>query len=74
MEQVEVRVGDQEIERSRKVKCLGVVIDDGLKWQEHIGHVQRKCFAGLAKLRRLRDVLPISTKKLYSAIVLPYLA
>ena len=74
LEQVEVRVGDQEIGRSRKVKCLGVQIDEGLKWHEHIGEVRRKCFAGLAKLRRLRDVLPASTKlKLYNAIVLPYL-
>ena len=36
LEQVEVRVGDQEIGRSRKVKCLGVQIDEGLKWHEHI--------------------------------------
>ena len=74
LEQVGVRVGDQEIGRSRKVKCLGVVIDEGLKWHEHIGEVRRKCFAGLAKLRSLKDVLPASTKlKLYNAVVLPYL-
>ena len=74
LEQVGVRVGDQEVERSRKVKCLGIMIDDGLKWQEHNGHVRRKCFASLAKLRRQRDVLPVSTKKkLYNAIALPYL-
>lgn len=41
--------------RSRKVKCLGVVIDEGLKWQEHIGQVRRKCLSGLAKLRRMKD-------------------
>ena len=37
------------------MKCLGVVIDEGLKWQEHIGQVRRKCLSGLAKLRRMKD-------------------
>ena len=55
LEKVEAGVGNQEIERSRKVKCLGVVIDEGLKWQERIGQVRRKCLSGLAKLRRMKD-------------------
>ena len=60
--------------RSKKVKCLGVVLDDGLTWQEQIANVRRKCFAGLAKLRRVKDVLPADTKKkIYNAIVLPHL-
>ena len=36
--------------------------------------VREKCFIGLAKLRRLRNVLPSRTKKqLYNALVLPHL-
>ena len=60
--------------RSRKVKYLGVWVDDKLTWSEHIAVVRRKCFGGLAKLRRLRDALPVDTKKkLYNALVLPIL-
>ena len=74
LEQVQVRIGGQEIARSKMVKCLGVVIDDGLKWHGHIAKVRKKCFAGLAKLRRLRDVLPVITKRrIYNAMVLPHL-
>ena len=36
--------------------------------------VRRKCFAGLAKLRRLKMVLPSQTNKhVYNALVLPHL-
>ena len=51
------------IERSRSVKCLGVKLDDGLNWKEQVQSVRGKCFTGLAKLRRLGDVLPPKTKK-----------
>ena len=74
LEQVQVRIGGQEIARSKMVKCLGVVIDDGLIWHGHIAKVRKKCFASLAKLRRLRDELPVIAKKrIYNAMVLPQL-
>lgn len=47
----QVKVNNQELVRSKKVKCLGVVLDDGLMWKEQVVNVRRKCFAGLAKLR-----------------------
>ena len=69
-----VTMGEQEIQRSRSVKCLGVVLDDCLTWREQIESVRRKCFAGLAKIRRWSQVLPMKAKKeLYNALVLPYL-
>ena len=43
----------QKIERSKTVKCLGVLLDDGLTWKEQVQSVRKQCFAGLAKLRRL---------------------
>ena len=55
------------------VKCLGVSIDDGLTWREHVDSLRKKCYCGLPKLRRLRDVLPPETKKVYNALVLPHL-
>ena len=53
----------QKIERSKCVKCLEVLLDDGLTWKEQVQSVRKQCFAGLAKLRRLKDVLPPDIKK-----------
>ena len=59
----------QKIERSKCVKCLGVLLDDGLTWKEQVQSVRKQCFAGLAKLRRLKDVLPPDNKKkVYNAL------
>ena len=72
--QVRVLMGKEEVERSKCAKCLGVMLDDGLSWREQVQQVRKKCFIGLAKLRRLRNVLPSRTKKqLYNALVLPHL-
>ena len=74
LEKVVIELKGESLSRSRKVKFLGVWIDEGLLWKDHIEAVRLKCFSGLAKLRRLGDVLPISTKKkIYQALVLPHL-
>ena len=58
----------------RSVKCLGVFLDVGLMWNDHIEYVRKKRFAGLEKLKRWSGVLPSRTKKqIYNALVLPYL-
>ena len=61
--QVRVLMGEEAVERSTCVKCLGVMLDDGLSWREQVQNVRKKCFTGLAKLRRLRSILPSKTKK-----------
>ena len=53
-----------------EIKCSGVWIGDGLIWKRP---VRKNCFCGHAKLRRLWDVLPPAAKKMYCALVLPYL-
>ena len=74
LENVVVKLNEKEVERSEKVKLLGVWIDEGLTWKAHIEAVRRKCFRGLAKLRRLRDALPaVTNKNIYNALVLPTL-
>ena len=68
-----VTMGEQEIQRSRSMKCLGVLLDDCLISREQIESI-RKSFAGLARFRRWSQVLPVKTKKeLYNALVIPYL-
>ena len=74
LEQVDVRIQGQTVTRSAKVKYLGVWVDDGLTWRDHIEAVRRKCFAGLSKLKRLRNVLPPGIKKkVFCALVQPHL-
>ena len=58
LENVVVKLKGQQVIWSGKIKYLGVWVYDGLKWKEHIEAVWRKCFAGLARLRRLRNTLP----------------
>ena len=71
--QVNVRRGGTKFARNKKVNYLGVEIDDRLTWQDQVEAVRRKCFAGLAKLKRLRNVLPSSIKKIFCALVQPHL-
>ena len=69
-----VKLKGQDVARSRKVKYLGVWVDEGLTWADHVEAVRKKCLGGLAKLRRLRDTLPAALKKnIYNALVLPHL-
>ena len=73
MNEVKVEMRGQLLERSRTVKCLGVYLDVGLTWNDHIEYVRTKCFAGLGKLKRWSGVLPSRTKnQIYNALVLPY--
>ena len=72
--QVKVEMGDEKIVRSKAAKCLEVVIDDKLNWKKQVQNVRRKCFTGLVKLRRLKNVLPSTTKKqLCNALVLSHM-
>ena len=62
----------QKIERSKCVKCLGVLLDDGLTWKEQVQSVRKRCFAGLAKLRMLKDdALPTDIKKKVYIRIMP---
>ena len=45
-----------------------------LLWRDQVESIRRKCFAGLAKLRRLKNVLPSQMKKqICNVLVLPHL-
>jgi len=40
--QVKVEMGDEKIVRSKAVKCIGVMLDDELKWNKQVQNVRRK--------------------------------
>ena len=56
LEDVSVTLNSEQLPRSRMVKCLGVSIDDGLTWTEHVDSLRKKCYCGLAKLRRYKGM------------------
>ena len=47
-----------KIEQTKSIKYLGVLIDDKLKWHEHIDFVANKLFAANGILCKLRRYLP----------------
>ena len=66
----EININNCKIEQVRTCKYLGVLIDDELKWKEHISFVIKKIvrFAGI--FYKLRTVIPSkSLKQIYFALV-----
>lgn len=63
----------QTLSRNSQAKYLGVWDDDKLTWRDHIASVKQKCFGALAKLQRMRNVLPVDLKRMiFNAFVLPH--
>ena len=56
LESVRVMMNGEVVIRSQMVKCLGVWIDDRLIWKGHVEASMKRCFSGLARLRRLSGV------------------
>ena len=49
------------IQRITSTKFLGVIIDQNLKWTDHIGQIQSKIAKGMGILARARRVFASST-------------
>ena len=72
--QLDIRIGDCILKRVRSTKTLGVIIDEGLTWSEHIAHVCKKANRGLAAMRCARSFVPAETlMNIYQTMVLPHL-
>ena len=68
-----VMVNGLKLDRVRKAKCLGVLIDDELLWHKQVNGVTQKLFCKIALLRRLSVFLDSSTMNiLYKSLVQPH--
>ena len=47
-----------EIKRAKKTKSLGVIVDEGLNWEQHFKVVKGKVRRGLSSLKKLKNLLP----------------
>ncbi len=71
--QFRVTVDNKVLENVNSYKCLGVIVDNELKWHNQVSDVMRKVFGKLALLRRLKGFLDPSTlNTIYKALVQPH--
>ena len=59
-------VGDEKIWESLSEKLLGVTVDKGLKFNEHLQNVCKKVSCKITALGRMSRILPFRNVDLYS--------
>ena len=65
-----LNLNDSEIKRVAKTKLLGVVVDEGLNWDNQLSKVKGKMSGGLRSLRKLKNLIPQSQlDHVYRALV-----
>ena len=69
-----IKVGNDKIERVSSMKYLGVILDEHLTFDEHVTYIITKALKKLGILRRAHEYLNMNTKiLLYKSLVLPHL-
>ena len=67
-------IRQDKISLTRSTKFLGIIIDDKLKWTEHIAYVKNTIFKSSGILSKARNYIDKKTlKQLYYSFVYPYL-
>ena len=62
------------LQQAHYPKFLGIIIDDKLKWANHISYIKNKIAKGMGILLKARKVLKIQVLlQLYHSFVFPYL-
>ena len=65
-----LRLNGSYIKRVKKTKSLGVIVDEGLNWEEQIKTVKEKVHGGLVSLKKLKNILQQSQlSNVYRALV-----
>ena len=70
-----VTLGDQRLEFKDSCKFLGTIVDNSLKFSNHIDHIVNKISRNTGILFKIRDSLPLSARlNFYYAFIFPYLS
>ena len=70
-----LKIGNQKLKKVDKVKFLGVVIDEDLKWEPHIQHLTQKLNSALVMIKRIIKFIPKSEyMKIYDALFKSHLS
>ena len=72
-EKLNLEIRGRELDVVKKIKYLGVQVDNSLDWKEHIKAVSSKVSRAIGFLKHARNILPMASwKTLYSGIVEPH--
>ena len=53
-----IRVDGHTMKRVRKAKYLGIIIDEKLRWEDHIDYISLKIERNIGIMRRVRGSIP----------------
>ena len=72
LENLNIVIDEELLDRVDQFKYLGVVINKNLTWTDDIDHIQAKIIQRLGILKRVKYLLPIYSRKLvYNTTILP---
>ena len=70
----DLKFGDNFVSQTRKIKFLGIEIDEGLKFDSHVSKIKGKVSRTVGVLFRLKKFLPEDTLKvLYQSLIVPHI-
>ena len=70
---IALRVGDKLIRRTKKVKYIGVILDEQLTCRDHIDYISAKIKRNIGAIKRIRNSLPKEyLEMLYKTVVKPH--
>ena len=68
-----ITIGSHNVKQFINKKVLGIILDEELKWREHINAQCKKISKSIALLRRAKSFVNLKTLvTMYSSLVLPY--
>ena len=66
-------LNNYEIRRVKKTKCLGMIVDNSLTWEDHINYITLKINRGIGIIRRVRQLIQEKALLLlYQTLIDPY--
>jgi hypothetical protein len=69
-----IKIGNEVIERKSVIKFLGVYIDEKLEWHDHINYIKNKLNSSLYALRKVKNILKTNHLiTLYYSLIYPYI-
>lgn len=68
---VPLKIRDQSINPSSKVKILGIVLDASLRYHSHVARVYKRGTNAVLALKRLKNLRPETIRQLFSSTVAP---
>ena len=69
---ISVIVDNHPIKEVHHTKCLGVIIDNKLKWKEHIDYISKKIAKGIGVIIKARKVFDkVTLLSVYNSLISP---